>query len=845
MTTTRRHARLIALLDGSEHDPAEVGEAAALLDRVVGAGYPMPPTVVITAASYESVVEQNSMSLLIDDLRTSALPDPQHTQAEAAAIERAFLKVQLPDRLQRAIQRIAKELLPSQSFSVRPSVVNEDLERRTEPGHYLTIPAITESNNLETAVRRCWASLWMPPARRHRRNQHMADHHIAMAVIVQQNPVVETCGRAFSVDPGGQYHLARVETGASTYRIRKDTLEIIGVTGDPPPFLEDLGRIIVRLEKTLGGPHQTKWSYGSAGLTLLDVVAMPEPGVRSNFDDGFDSGEDGSDTFTPHGITEMLPGVVPPLLWTINAPMLENAFRSAFASLGGETPRPDDQIVTRVRGRAALNLSRICAVAESLPGGNPAEVERQYIGRSLSPEVASGSSGVHLFAALRSRRVHREIADDVELIDTAARTIAGLGIEVAHLPVRRLVAYRQRIRDLAWRGYAAEVGASSAAGATYRALELLLERWLPETAAAEWAQRLTRTAINRSTLGGLRAGNLTALLRDCATPEIRTVLSTQSRDPAVAIAALGATGRGFMHKLEEVTHSMGSRAVYGDVTWAEDDDWIWRQLRLLNNAPPPSIPSDPEEDLGNLLRVLTADRKWRRLRILTGQLVDLRSRWLRRQVAETTLFLELREKAKNALLILGGEERRIIVEAAKRLVASGQLPSLDLVEYLTDFELDGMLFGSCSVERSLLEHRRTVGRRCREAAPLPDWFVGDPATRERGVAEEKQLRGRGTSPGRTEGIARVITSLDDGVRLQPGDVLVAHSTDPSWTPLFLAAGAVVLETGGPLSHASIVAREYGLPAVLSIEHATQIIIDGEPISVDGTSGTVERIGSAA
>ena len=843
MTTTHRRARLLAYLDGKGHDAAEVGEKGALLDRVVGDGCPMPSMVAITAAAYESVVAEHGLALMIEDLGQSAPPDRHHAPAEAAAIARAFLKAPLPDALERSLQRVAEEFLSGSAVAVRSSVVNENLEGPGQPGRYLQVSGVTDLDALGRAVRRCWASLWMPEARHHRRHRHMADYQIAMAVIVQQSPSEATRGRAFSTDPGGKPHLARIETESDAFRIRKDTLEVLAAAENPPPFLEDLGRIIVRLERTLGGPLLSEWANSATGVALLDVDPMPEPAARSNFDDGFDSADSTGDTFTPHGIIEMLPGVIPPLLWTINAPMLENAFRSAFSALGGDTPSPEHHMVVRVRGRAALNLSTICRVAESLPGGNPAEVERQYLGRNLSPDDDPGSSGAHLFAALRSRRVHRQIADDVELVDTAARTIAGLRIDVAHLPVRRLVAYRQRIRDLAWRGYAAEVGASSAAGATYRALELLLERWLPATAAAEWAQRLTRTAIDRSTLGGLRTGELAALLAEYATPEIRKILSTAPDDPEAAVADLGPSGQLFLQKLDEVTHSMGSQAVYGDATWAEDQHWVWRQLYLFNDAPP-EMPSNQGDELGRLIKQLTGKRKWRWLRIATGQIVDLRARWVRRQVAETTLFLELRERAKNALLVLGGEERRIIVEAARRLVASGQLSSQGLVDYLTDFELDDMLFGSRSIDRSVLDHRRTVGRRCREAPPLPDWFVGDPAAIERHVPDELRLEGSGTSPGQVTGTARVITSLADGVRLRDGDVMVAHSTDPSWTPLFLVAGAVVLETGGPLSHASIVAREFGLPAVVSATHATQIINDGELISVDGTSGTVERQGGS-
>jgi pyruvate,water dikinase len=855
MTTTHRQTRLLTFLDGSGHSPSEVGDKAARLDFLLGHGYPIPSAAVLTTAAYREAIQQHGLRLLAEDLQTSALPDASRAAAEGAAIERSFLSAPLSAGWERALDRVTAEVLADGPAVVRPSVVDEDLGELPAPNLYLTVAGVTNRENLDRAVRRCWASIWMPTARSYRRHRRMNDRHLAMAVIVQRMVVPYWSGVALSSDPAGKEHLLQIRVTGGRHatpdpleiELRKDTLEPVGGGTEHPFFTEDLARLIVRIEQTCGQPQSIDWAYDSAGLTLLQVRPLEVAITQSSLDDGFDSRPGSTDTYTPHGVIEMLPGVVPPLLWTINSPMLENAFRSAFADLGGTTPPPDRPIVARFAGRAALNLSAICRVAESLPGGNPAEVERQYLGRSISadPDTPNRpqSSGVHLFAALRSRTVHKRIVDDVELIDTAARTIAGLAVALEDLPVRNLVAYRQRIRDLAWRGYAAEVGASSAAGATYRALELLLERWLPEKAATEWAQRLARTAIDRSTLGGLRGAGLVAALEKYGTEEIRDIIATTTDDPRSALVATGRSGVRFLAHLDAAVKALGSKAIYGDRLWAEDHKWIWRQLQLLIDPQQNAAPQPADQDgYSTLIELLARDRKWRRLRILTGQFVDLRARWLRRQVGETTKFLGLREQAKNALLILGGEERRIIVEAARRLVASRQLPDVGLVEYLTDAELDGMLFGSCGIERVVLQRRASTARHCRNGDPLPDWFQGDPAAGDpRTHPVTARLEGWATSPGKATGRVCVVDSLADGMRLNRGDVLVAHSTDPSWTPLFLTAAAVVLETGGPLSHASIVAREYGLPAVLSVPNATRILVDGERVLVDGTTGVVERL----
>jgi pyruvate,water dikinase len=99
------------------------------------------------------------------------------------------------------------------------------------------------------------------------------------------------------------------------------------------------------------------------------------------------------------------------------------------------------------------------------------------------------------------------------------------------------------------------------------------------------------------------------------------------------------------------------------------------------------------------------------------------------------------------------------------------------------------------------------------------------------------LRGTPASPGTVTGPARVVLDPTDA-RLSPGDVLVAPSTDPGWTPLFLTASGLVMEMGGANSHGAVVAREYGIPAVVGVPDATHVLRDGQAVTVDGAAGTV-------
>ena len=102
------------------------------------------------------------------------------------------------------------------------------------------------------------------------------------------------------------------------------------------------------------------------------------------------------------------------------------------------------------------------------------------------------------------------------------------------------------------------------------------------------------------------------------------------------------------------------------------------------------------------------------------------------------------------------------------------------------------------------------------------------------------LTGTGASPGTACGPARTVHSVDGFSDVRPGDVLVCRTTDPAWTPLFAVASAIITETGGMLSHAAIVAREFGIPAVVGVTDALNLITTGTTLVVDGTEGTVRE-----
>jgi hypothetical protein len=197
-------------------------------------------------------------------------------------------------------------------------------------------------------------------------------------------------------------------------------------------------------------------------------------------------------------------------------------------------------------------------------------------------------------------------------------------------------------------------------------------RWLELHEAQEWAQRLTSGTLADHAVGVVRLNELRdvcarhlPLLPDLG-PALVAKPASRARD---RVENLGAGGLRFIREIDETVRRHGSRAVYGGEAWEESPDAVWKQLAMhASDEMPPAHAWAGEETYRALMDLIKGSRRWNTLRLFTGQIIDLRERWLRRQANETIQLLSLRERAKGAILSLGGEERRIILEGARRLV---------------------------------------------------------------------------------------------------------------------------------------------------------------------------------
>jgi pyruvate,water dikinase len=347
-------------------------------------------------------------------------------------------------------------------------------------------------------------------------------------------------------------------------------------------------------------------------------------------------------------------------------------------------------------------------------------------------------------------------------------------------------------------------------------------------------QMVTRSAPNNPTTEmDLALWSLCVAVR--GDPDSRAALVEQSPaelSDAYRAAALPARlQRGLFAFLERYGFRAVGEIDIGVPRWSEDPTHILGALsnyvRLTDDTLAPDVQfargqREAEATIVSLLARVSGPRR-------------LILRWLLSRVRQ---LVGSREAPKfHIIRLLATPSRDLLKPVGAVLAARGRLSSADDIFFLNLVEarraVDGEDF------RAVVAARRQTFARERARRHLPRVLLSDGTDAEVALIAPPagDLRGSPASPGVVTGRARMVRS-PQGAHLEPGEILVAPSTDPGWTPLFLTAGGLVMEMGGMMSHGAVVAREYGIPAVVGVAGATEQIATGQQVTVDGTAGTV-------
>jgi pyruvate,water dikinase len=322
------------------------------------------------------------------------------------------------------------------------------------------------------------------------------------------------------------------------------------------------------------------------------------------------------------------------------------------------------------------------------------------------------------------------------------------------------------------------------------------------------------------------------------TPSVRSMI--EAGDAVSVVAAMSSGDRAWMKftdEFDEFIHRYGFR-VQGEADptvadWGEDPTFVISQVRSMMTLKTSESPAAQ-------LKAASARRRQLEKAVRSSIAADLRPAF-DDALEEAQRFTAMRELTKAVWVLNVRRQRPVLLALADGLVADGHLRHAAEYVNCTWSEVEAMAKGKPVDGLRKAIKRRTAQRAKAEEYTLPDSWVGTVVPAPRGaVSRSKKLVGLGVSAGMATGTARIILNTEAAFArdIEPGDVLVAPFTDTPWTPLFIPAAAVVVETGGMLSHAATVAREFGIPCVVLVKDATRRIKDGATVTVDGAAGTV-------
>jgi phosphoenolpyruvate synthase/pyruvate phosphate dikinase len=761
--------------------------------------------------------------------------------------------------------------------AVRSSATAEDLPEASFAGQQETFLNVRGAEAVVEAVRGCWQSLFTERAVAYRRDRGIPDSAVAMGVVVQRMVDAEAAGVLFTLNPvtgamdelvieaarglGDQVVSARVTP--DRYRLRRRAPhELIEVEGRDtaallePARLAELARLGLASERLLGRAADIEWALARGRVFLLQARAVTAAGPRlpevhfgSRWNAEHCRGK--LTIWANHNVRETMPYPHMPFSWSFWNYLVFPSMARVLGMVGQkESPDAAPSIVDLVDGRIYWNGN---VMAGLLPLPTSIQVR---IGRLIDAEVAGICAELFRSGELKAwRRPHqlRQIVrffwrmPDLVLRKTkpayAWQLLRDCQEEVASFSKIDLrILNEEQILALA-RYFATEN--------IPRCLDVLFAGFLAALALGLLPDLLPRwgfAGLVPALMSGIRGNPTveTALalwdLTEKADSEVRAVFAREPIARVPLVLGESEAGREFLARLGEFLKAHGHRAVrefdFSCPRWREDPTFLYETLRNYL-AHPPDQPT-PREHYERQVRQHEEAKASVDRALARHPLRRWVFRWLVRALEERLPF---REAPKFYTLIGMAHIRDLYLEVGRRMVGRGVLEkredffflSIPEIERIAKGELDAAWIRE-QVPIRLLEFARHM----RADPPLVVRSDGKPVMKP--AVSGAALRGTPVSSGTARGPARILLDPGDGAQLHKGEILVAPFTDPGWTPLFLTAGALVMEIGGMMSHGAVVAREYGIPAVVGVKNATRLLRDGEMLEVSGATGEVHRAG---
>ena len=865
-------------------DPRAVGGKAARLAWLVRHGFDVPAAVVLPASAFAHAIRELPSGCEPRALLRAATGRAGYVRAAEA--QQQILAAPLPKGLEEDLREVWDQLGRASPWglAVRSSATCEDGALVSMAGLAETVLGVRGSAELAAAVRKVWASLASGRALAYLAAHGVRD--VGMALVIQRMVQARAAGVMFTrapdfiarasnaepnerivnvsfglgalvvngamtpdvlrVHPSGRLLHASIAHKARAAVVGQSQVDVVDVAFPDAPALDaaqvtELAAIAARLERLDSSTWDVEFACDDDRIWL--VQARPATGR------GFPDGGDASTVWSNVNVGEALPGVATPFTWSVAGAFSEAGFRRAFSALGCRVPK-NARLVGNVHGRIYLNLTQFMRIAAQVPFLDPrtlVDLGGGGGGDALAGQVKDVSrGGFYARLPLTASRLLREqlrLDDDVQEFERFAEKQwrAQSALDLAILPDEAVGRRMRDVQSLLTRtGTVMLTSASSTLGA-HLALRMLLQRVAPMQADL-LAQSLTSGIRDlESARPGIGIMHVAGLAR--VEPEARAAIELETTTGLDAIPE-GATRRALQSFIELYGDRAVREAELSTPRWKEDARPVLRMLRA-------ALRTDSGRAEETLSRAKAqADAEMARL-VTTLNIVEQTA--VRHLVARAQRAARLRERMRVWVTRVLGMLREAALDADRRLlrrepeldadwraiVASGSpLAAVRSVFFLTIDEVVNALRVPRAELAPIVRSRRAELARDQARPDPPATFAGSPPPVVLPPAEGDVLRGLAASPGVVEGRARVLVREDEMDSLLPGEILVVHTTDVGWTPLFLVAAGVVTELGGPLSHAAIVAREFAVPSVVNVPGATRAIRTGDFVRVDGDRGLV-------
>lgn len=886
-------------LDTPEAALAVAGGKGANLARLVRAGLPVPGGFLLTTRAYRAYVTANNLETAIRSaLSGTPLDDPSALQAAADSIRIQFAAGTMPAELATVIEESYRQLSPgnqSPAVAVRSSATAEDLPEMSFAGQQDTFLNVVGVHALREAVVKCWSSLWTARAIGYRARNEIPQEKVALAVVVQEMVEAAASGVLFTANPlngkrtemvvdatlglgealvSGQVEPDHYVLAADSGEIVARTLGAKGLSIRSQPgggtitteekagaraavsdeVLKELVAYGRRVRELFGVAQDIEWAWTEGKLSLLQArpitslyplpTRLPAEPLQVLFSFGAVQGM--LDPMTPLG-----------------QEMLRGAFAGAGGLFGYALSAETQRVIYSAGERLFVNVTTLVhhplgrrVLTRALPLVEPGAAQALAVALQ-DPRLAPGEFRLRTF-----RRVARAFLP--VLIRFArtmrhpererARTQHYIGQTVADFERRsaRAQTFGARVtllEELLRRGFADVIGRVLPAIASGMASLTLLTRLAKGAPGEHNALELTRGLPHNVTTEMDLALWATAQTIQADPAAADTILETEAATLAEAYLD-GCLPDTAQRALGAFLDQYGMRGVaeidLGRARWRENPVPVLQTLKSYLQIEDPALAPDAVFRRGAVAAEAAVEP-------LAQAVAETRGGWLKAKLVRAAArrvraIAGLRESPKFLIIRLLGMVRAGLLESGQELVAAGVLVEADDLFFLTLAELRALARGETRPWQARVGERRERYAREQKRRQVPrlllsnghafyEGMLGPPAMQEDGV-----LIGSAVSPGVAEGVVRIVFD-PHGVQLAPGEILVCPGTDPAWTPLFLSAGGLVMEVGGLMTHGSVVAREYGIPAVVGVNEATTRLRTGQRVRVDGTGGRVEVLSS--